>query len=100
MATQAGRAIMHHTLGNGEYDLFRRMTEPVVCASAVMSPQNVVYETERLIAEALFHRRPVYMAFPADYANQPVLGAAAEPIPAPASSSESLEAAITAIADV
>jgi indolepyruvate decarboxylase len=100
MATQTSRAIMHHTLGNGEYDLFRRMTEPVVCASAVMTPQNVVYETERLIAEALFHRRPVYMAFPADYANQPVLGAAAEPIPAPASSSESLEAAITAIADV
>jgi indolepyruvate decarboxylase len=58
MATQASRAIVHHTLGNGEYDLFRRMTEPLVCASAVMTPQNVAYETERLIAEALFHRRP------------------------------------------
>ena len=28
------------------------MTEPVVCAHAVMTPQNVAYETERLIAEA------------------------------------------------
>jgi indolepyruvate decarboxylase len=98
MATQTARATMHHTLGNGEYDLFRRMTEPVVCASAVMTPQNVAYETERLIAEALFHRRPVYMAFPADYANQPVLGSA-EPIPAPASNADALEAATDAIVD-
>jgi indolepyruvate decarboxylase len=34
------------------------MAEPVVCASAIMKPQNVAYETERLIAEALYHRRP------------------------------------------
>jgi indolepyruvate decarboxylase len=95
-ATQTSRAIMHHTLGNGEYDLFRRMTEPVVCASAVMTPQNVAYETERLIAEALFHRRPVYMAFPADYADLPVLGSA-QPIPAPASNNEALAAATAAI---
>jgi indolepyruvate decarboxylase len=74
VSTQAARALMHHTLGNGEYDLFRRMSEPVVCASAVMTPQNVAFETERLIFEALYHRRPVYMAFPADLAGQPVLG--------------------------
>jgi indolepyruvate decarboxylase len=96
MAVQTSRATMHHTLGNGEYDLFHRMTEPVVCASAIMTPQNVAYETERLIAEALFHRRPVYMAFPADYANQPVLGSA-EPIPAPKSDLAALGAAIAAI---
>jgi indolepyruvate decarboxylase len=34
------------------------MSEPVVCASAVMTPQNVAYETERLIYEALYHHRP------------------------------------------
>ena len=45
--TQAARAIVHHTLGNGEYDLFRKMAEPVVCASAIMTPQNVPHETER-----------------------------------------------------
>ena len=31
MGTQSARAIMHHTLGNGEYGLFRKMSEPVVC---------------------------------------------------------------------
>lgn len=96
MATQLARAPMHHTLGNGEYDLFRRMSEPVVCAHAVMTPQNVAYETERLIAEALYHRRPVYMAFPADLANQPVLGEAS-PIPAVRSDPDRLAKAADAI---
>jgi indolepyruvate decarboxylase len=96
ISTQAARALMHHTLGNGEYDLFRRMSEPVVCASAVMTPQNAAFETERLIFEALHHRRPVYMAFPADLAGQPVLGEA-QPIAAPGSNPDTLRAATDAI---
>jgi len=97
MPTQAAHALMHHTLGDGEYDFFRRMTGPVVCAQAVLTPQNVAYETERLIAEALYHRRPVYMAFPADLANQPMLSDAA-PLAAPRSDRPALEAAVDAIA--
>jgi indolepyruvate decarboxylase len=97
MATQAGRAIMHHTLGNGEYSLFQKMSDPVVCASAVMTPQNAAYETERLIAAALYHRRPVYMAFPADLAAMPILGSA-PPMPPAASDPDSLARAVDAIA--
>lgn len=96
MAVQRARAIVHHTLGTGEYELFRRMSEPVVCAHAVMTPQNVAYETERLIAEALYHLRPVYMAFPADLANQPVVSAAA-PVLAPRSDPTQLAAATQAV---
>ncbi|SDS98488.1 alpha-keto acid decarboxylase family protein [Bradyrhizobium canariense] len=96
MSVQAARAIMHHTLGDGEYGLFRRMSEPVVVAHAVMTPQNVAYETERLIHEALYHRRPVYMAFPADLAEQPVLGAAAL-LSSPASDPVALDSAAAAI---
>jgi indolepyruvate decarboxylase len=98
LPTQAARAVMHHTLGNGDYDLFRRMTEAVVCAHAVMTPHNVASETERLIAEARYHRRPVYMAFPADQANRPVLHQA-EPLPHPCSDITALDAAADAIAE-
>ncbi len=76
LTAQTIRALMHHTLGNGDFDVFRRMSDPVVCASAVMTPENVVYETERLMSEALYHLRPVYMAFPADLALQPARGSA------------------------
>jgi indolepyruvate decarboxylase len=94
--TQAARALMHHTLGNGEFNLFQQMSEPVVCAMAVMTPQNVAFETERLIAEAFYHRRPVYMAFPADYANEPVLRSA-EAIPVSGSNPATLEKVANAI---
>jgi len=96
MPTQLARALVHHTLGNGEFDFFRRMAEPVVCASAIMTPQNVAYETERLIADALYHRRPVYMAFPSDVANQPVVSRA-NPLDLPSSDPATLRAATDAI---
>src|ERR1700744_4243544 len=54
--TQAAHRVVHHTLGNGEFELFYKMAEPVVCARAVMTPENCAKETERLIAEALYHR--------------------------------------------
>jgi indolepyruvate decarboxylase len=97
-SAQESRLVMHHTLGNGEYDLFYRMTEPVVCARAIMTPQNVVMETERIIAESLYRRRPAYMAFPADLADQPVLSATRPAYPMPQSNPESLAAAVEAIA--
>jgi indolepyruvate decarboxylase len=94
---QAGHALVHHTLGNGEFDLFHKMAEHVVCGSAIMSPQNVAYETERLIAKALYHRRPVYMAFPADLAEQPVVSTAT-PLQAPKSDPVSLRQLSEAVA--
>ncbi|CAN5470533.1 alpha-keto acid decarboxylase family protein [soil metagenome] len=95
-ATQSSRRAMHHTLGNGEYDLFHRMSEPVVCASAIITPENAAYETERLISAALYHRRPVYMGFPADAADLPMV-TTAEPASQPKSEEGSLEAAASAL---
>src|ERR1700761_505674 len=96
-ATQEGRALVHHTLGNGQFDLFHKMAEPIVGASATMTPQNAASETERLIAAALYHRRPVYLAIPSDVANMPVLaGAPSES--APTSDPASLAAATDAVA--
>ena len=98
LPAQSGHALVHHTLGNGEFDFFHKMAQKVVCASAIMTPQNVAYETERLIWEALYHRRPVYMAFPTDVANQPVVSTAA-PLDPPKSDPASLEEAVTAIVE-
>jgi indolepyruvate decarboxylase len=99
MPVQAHRSIVHHTLGNGEFDLFEKLSGAVVCASAIMTPQNVAAETERLIAAALYHRRPVYMAFPADLAEMPVVSKA-PPLPAPVSDPAQVDAAVQAITDM
>src|SRR6516225_9651674 len=96
---QQAHGLVHHTLGNGEFDLFHKMTEPVVCARAIMTPDNCVAETERLIAAALYHRRPVYMAFPFDYANLPVVASAPTAAVISQTDQVALEAAVAAIAD-
>ncbi|MUL65009.1 indole-3-pyruvate decarboxylase [Mycobacterium sp. CBMA 234] len=96
LVTQETRALVHHTLGTGEFGMFHKMAEPIVCASAVMNPQNAVVETERLIAAALYHRRPVYMAIASDVADTPVLGEAVRP-GLPTSDIESLSAATEAV---
>jgi indolepyruvate decarboxylase len=98
MRAQTARSLVHHTLGNGEFDLFKKMADTVVCASAIMTPQNVAYEAERLIATALYHRRPVYMAFPADLANEPVVSRA-QPLELPFSDRPALDAAVEAIGE-
>jgi indolepyruvate decarboxylase len=95
-AAQHKRQLVHHTLGNGEFDFFAKMAGPVVCARAILTPQNAVYETERLIAQALYHRRPVYMAIPADVADQEILGSA-RPFEPPRSNPDNLRAATEAI---
>ncbi len=95
-AAQHKRQLVHHTLGNGEFDLFAKMADPVVCASAILTPQNAVYEVERLIAEAFYHRRPVYMAIPSDVADQEVLGSA-QPLDQPRSNADNIKAATEVI---
>jgi len=95
-AARHKRQLVHHTLGNGEFDFFAKMAGPVVCGRAIISPQNAVYETERLIAMMLYHRRPVYMAIPADVADQEVLGSA-QPADPPRSNPDNVKAATDAI---
>ena len=97
LATQEGGALAHHTLGNGEFDLFHKMAERIVCASAALTPQNAAAETERLIAASLYHRRPVYMAIPSDVADTPILGDALSAT-APTSDPASLVPATDAVA--
>jgi indolepyruvate decarboxylase len=94
--TQTTHALVHHTFGDGKYDIFQRMVAPAYCAQAFITPQNVAFETERLIAAAHYHKQPVYLLIPEDYANEAVAGAA-NPEPPPRSDPKSLQEAADAI---
>src|SRR5258708_24795036 len=98
MPVQKVHTPVHHTLGNGEFDLFKNMADSVVRASAIMTPQNGAYEPERLIAAALHHRGRVYMAIPADLADKPVVSQA-QPLDQPFSDRPALDAALSAITE-
>jgi indolepyruvate decarboxylase len=72
MQIREKHAIAHHTLGNGEFDLFVKMTTPIVCAKTILTPENCIHEVERVIAAAIEFHRPVYIAIPKDYVNERV----------------------------
>lgn len=99
LSIQKSRLIMHHTLGNGEFDLFHKMTEPVVCASTILTAENSVAEVDRVLDAALTHKRPVYIAIPADSATQKVSCPHPVKPSAPESNKATLEKCIEAILD-
>lgn len=70
---QKSKRLVHHTLGNGNFDIFYQLAQPLACAHAILTPENCIAEMERLIATALKERRPVYIGLPSDYAVMPVI---------------------------
>lgn len=99
--TQRERRLVHHTLGKGEFDAFLKMTQPAVCASAILTPENAVSETERLVTAAISHRRPVYLGIPADLATAPLVDGcvAVSQVSAPATDPDSLVEAVALITE-
>jgi len=87
---QQRRGLMHHTLGNGEFDLFYQMTGPVVCARTILTPENALAETDRVIKAALTHKQPVYIGVPGDFALMELGCASLTPVPGPASDPDTL----------
>ncbi|HHT8240855.1 TPA: alpha-keto acid decarboxylase family protein [Citrobacter freundii] len=63
--------LMHHTLGDGDFQHFYRMQQAVTTASAVLDEQNACYEIDRALRAMLIERRPGYLMLPADVAKQP-----------------------------
>ncbi len=69
---------VHHMISDQQpnYDLFVKMVSPLTAggdSAAVITPENCVYETERLIAAMMYHSKPINLAFPRDVPNQPVV---------------------------
>ncbi|CAF0787249.1 unnamed protein product [Adineta steineri] len=65
-ASQASGAILHHTLGNGDFRVFQNMYKEVTIAQASLTKINAVEEIDRVLTECLLKGRPVYIGFPID----------------------------------
>ena len=98
MRKQRVRKIIHHTLGDGEFQNFANISAQAACVSAVITPDNCAHEMERLIATARAESRPAYILVASDYAVTPVTATDATPYPKPASGPD-LAKAVAAIAE-
>ncbi|EOE7543160.1 alpha-keto acid decarboxylase family protein [Salmonella enterica] len=68
-AQQCGE-LMHHTLGDGDFRHFYRMSQAISAASAILDEQNACFEIDRVLGEMLAARRPGYIMLPADVAKK------------------------------
>src|SRR4051794_36393912 len=85
MRKQRVHQVVHHTLGDGEFQNFANISAQAACVSAVITPDNCVHEMERGIATARAESRPAYILVASDYAVTPVSGSVPTPYPKPVS---------------
>src|SRR6266404_5605779 len=93
MRHQRVRKVIHHTLGDGEFQNFANISAQAACVSAVLTPDNCAHEMERLIATARAESRPAYILVAGDFAITPVTARDATPYPKPASGPDLAKAA-------
>jgi len=97
LTSQRKGELMHHTLGDGNFGHFMRMSQPVSVAQAALTPENALSEIDRVIEEVIYHSRPGYILLPSDVAALPVTTRAhALPAHQPPFSPSSLEAFVAA----
>ncbi|ELH6885292.1 alpha-keto acid decarboxylase family protein [Salmonella enterica] len=69
-AAQQRGELMHHTLGDGDFRHFYRMSQAISAASAILDEQNACFEIDRVLGEMLAARRSGYIMLPADVAKK------------------------------
>lgn len=59
---------LHHSLGDGNFDHFRQMHEPVTVAHAALTTNNAAAEIDRVLREIIVESRPGYLMLSPDVA--------------------------------
>lgn len=67
-AVESAGKYVHHSLGEGTFDDYRKMFEPITTAQGYITPENATTEIPRLIQAAINERRPVHLHLPIDVA--------------------------------
>ncbi len=63
---------VHHTLLDGDFDVFRRVYENLTAYTAFITPENAAIEIPLAIHTARQMSRPVYLVIPIDIVNKPI----------------------------
>ncbi len=69
---QHAKRRIHHTLGDGVFNHFIKMVEPVTVARAQITTENAASEIDRVIRMILKKHRPGYLMLSPDVACQPI----------------------------
>ena len=65
---QGTRRALHHSLGDGDFEHFFRVSREITCAQANLMPATATREIDRVLSEVREQRRPGYLLLPTDVA--------------------------------
>ena len=65
---QGTRRALHHSLGDGDFEHFLRVSREITCAQANLMPATATREIDRVLSEVREQRRPGYLLIPTDVA--------------------------------
>ncbi|WEW55199.1 pyruvate decarboxylase [Emydomyces testavorans] len=73
--SQKDGMLLHHTLGNGDYNVFANMSSGISCAVAKLNdPHQAPLYIDSALRECWIRSRPVYIALPTDLVQKKVDG--------------------------
>ncbi|UPM55406.1 alpha-keto acid decarboxylase family protein [Gottfriedia acidiceleris] len=70
---QKEHKLMHHTLMDGDFNVFRNMYKQITAYSAILTPENAMIEIPAAIRIAKEKKQPVYLVVADDLVDQPIL---------------------------
>ena len=77
---QGTRRALHHSLGDGDFEHFFRISREITCAQANLMPATACREIDRVLSEVREHKLPGYILLSTDVARFPTEPPAA-PLP-------------------
>ncbi|KAL7620043.1 hypothetical protein AAE478_010592 [Parahypoxylon ruwenzoriense] len=73
--SQRSGLLLHHTLGNGDFNAFSHMSAAISCAVARLNdPAEIAAQIDYALRECYLRSRPVYIMFPTDMVEKKVEG--------------------------
>jgi pyruvate decarboxylase len=67
------KAIMHHSLGNGKFDMYENMAKHIMAATTVIDhPPTAAAEIDRVLNTMMLESRPVYIGLSVDIAYETI----------------------------
>ncbi|KAG0742435.1 hypothetical protein G6F57_008773 [Rhizopus arrhizus] len=99
--SQEAGAILHHTLGNGNFQVFVEMFSMITCASTHINFDNAIREIDRVIQQTMIRKRPGYIGIPIDLINAEVALPSSEPLnfSAPKNPTQTQDVALKVVLD-
>jgi indolepyruvate decarboxylase len=72
MDAQGARRVVHHSLGDGDFEHFLRIAREITCAQAKLVPATATREIDRVLSEVRERKLPGYLMLATDVARFPV----------------------------